>query len=101
MRRDDRKLRSPTSVATDERRVLIGCVDSLTLDRLNRDRDAVSMLQYPELLETFGFLQRRYRPRDELPKERRAVDIQPNVPECRRAGRSAAGAVSVERNRGA
>ena len=59
------------------------------------------MLENAQLFKALGLFERRDRPRDKLTEERRAVDVEPDVAKGRRAGCSAAGAISMERDRGA
>lgn len=86
-------------MAPNEGGVLLGRVDSLALHGADGDGNSVAVLKDTQLLEAFGFFERCDRPRDKLAEERRAIDVEPDVAKGRRAGSSAAGAISMKRNR--
>ena len=67
----------------------------MALNRTDRNGDSVAMLENAQLFKALGLFERRDRPRDKLTEERRAVDVEPDVAKGRRAGCSAAGAISV------
>ena len=92
---------SSTSVASNESGVLLRCVDPLALDWPDGDGDSVTVLKDAQLFEALGLFERRDRPGNELTKECRAVDVEPDVAKGRRAGQPAAGAISMERDWGA